>query len=69
MSVVLQVRVAKEGINGTVGGTRVATEVYVDAMCSHPLFQMEKEDFKVWYLAKNNIKHTHMVCYAVLSAA
>uniref|UniRef100_A0A3Q2Z3U1 Rhodanese domain-containing protein n=1 Tax=Hippocampus comes TaxID=109280 RepID=A0A3Q2Z3U1_HIPCM len=41
-----KVRVATEGINGTVGGTCVATEVYVDAMCSHPLFQMEKEDFK-----------------------
>ncbi|KAM9835108.1 thiosulfate sulfurtransferase/rhodanese-like domain-containing protein 2 isoform X2 [Syngnathus typhle] len=41
-----KVRVATEGINGTVGGTRIATELYVDALCSHPLFHMEKEDFK-----------------------
>lgn len=43
----LQVRVATEGINGTVGGTNMATDVYIDAMCSHPLFEMDKEDFKV----------------------
>lgn len=42
-----QVRVATEGINGTVGGTDMATDLYIDAMCSHPLFKMEKEDFKV----------------------
>ncbi|XP_077387378.1 thiosulfate sulfurtransferase/rhodanese-like domain-containing protein 2 isoform X2 [Festucalex cinctus] len=41
-----KVRVATEGINGTVGGTHIATELYVDAMCSHPLFYMDKEDFK-----------------------
>ncbi|XP_057705360.1 thiosulfate sulfurtransferase/rhodanese-like domain-containing protein 2 [Corythoichthys intestinalis] len=41
-----KVRVGTEGINGTVGGTRVATEVYVDAMCSHPHFHMVKKDFK-----------------------
>ncbi|XP_042372223.1 thiosulfate sulfurtransferase/rhodanese-like domain-containing protein 2, partial [Plectropomus leopardus] len=40
------VRVATEGINGTVGGTSVATDVYIDAMRSHPLFKMDKEDFK-----------------------
>lgn len=45
--VVLQVRVATEGINGTVGGTTVATDFYIEAMCSHPLLQMDKEDFKV----------------------
>ncbi|TDH07330.1 hypothetical protein EPR50_G00104980 [Perca flavescens] len=41
-----KVRVATEGINGTVGGTNMATDVYIDAMCSHPLFEMDKEDFK-----------------------
>ncbi|XP_010898736.1 thiosulfate sulfurtransferase/rhodanese-like domain-containing protein 2 [Esox lucius] len=42
-----KVRVATEGINGTVGGTKVATDLYVKAMCSHPIFKiMEKEDFK-----------------------
>lgn len=43
----LQVRVATEGINGTVGGTKMATDIYIDAMCSHPLFKMDKVDFKV----------------------
>ena len=38
---------ATEGINGTVGGTNVSTDVYIDAMLSHPLFKMQKEDFKV----------------------
>lgn len=38
---------ATEGINGTVGGTDVATQLYIEAMCSHPLFRMDKEDFKV----------------------
>ncbi|XP_034038089.1 thiosulfate sulfurtransferase/rhodanese-like domain-containing protein 2 [Thalassophryne amazonica] len=41
-----KVRVATEGVNGTVGGTNVATELYIDAMCSHPLFKMDKADFK-----------------------
>lgn len=41
-----KVRVATEGINGTVGGTKTATDIYIKAMCSHPLFRMEKEDFK-----------------------
>ncbi|XP_061690298.1 thiosulfate sulfurtransferase/rhodanese-like domain-containing protein 2 isoform X2 [Syngnathoides biaculeatus] len=41
-----KVRVATEGINGTVGGTRIAAELYVDAVCSHPLFRMDKDDFK-----------------------
>lgn len=41
-----KVRVATEGINGTVGGTNTATDVYINAMSSHPLFKMGKEDFK-----------------------
>ncbi|CAN9493203.1 unnamed protein product [Ophioblennius macclurei] len=41
-----KIRVATEGINGTVGGTNVATDVYIEAMRSHPLFRMEKDDFK-----------------------
>lgn len=42
-----KVRVATEGINGTVGGNNMATDIYIDAMRSHPLFKMDKEDFKV----------------------
>ncbi|CAJ1059178.1 thiosulfate sulfurtransferase/rhodanese-like domain-containing protein 2 [Xyrichtys novacula] len=41
-----KVRVATEGINGTVGGTNMATDMYIEAMCLHPLFKMEREDFK-----------------------
>ncbi|KAG7518418.1 hypothetical protein JOB18_034050 [Solea senegalensis] len=41
-----KVRVATEGINGTVGGTDVATGIYIDAMRLHPLFRMDNEDFK-----------------------
>ncbi|KAM9850339.1 thiosulfate sulfurtransferase/rhodanese-like domain-containing protein 2 [Aulostomus maculatus] len=41
-----KVRIATEGINGTVGGTNVATDIYIEAMCSHPLFKMDKEYFK-----------------------
>ncbi|XP_056147593.1 thiosulfate sulfurtransferase/rhodanese-like domain-containing protein 2 [Lampris incognitus] len=42
-----KVRVATEGMNGTVGGTKVATAMYIKAMRSHPLFKiMEEEDFK-----------------------
>lgn len=41
-----KVRVATEGINGTVGGTNTATDLYIKAMCSHPVFKMEEEDFK-----------------------
>ena len=51
---------ATEGINGTVGGTNMATDVYIDAMRSHPLFKMDKEDFKV----KNScwmIEYTEML--------
>lgn len=43
-----QVRVATEGINGTVGGTKTATSLYIKAMLAHPIFQvMQVEDFKV----------------------
>ncbi|XP_061832628.1 thiosulfate sulfurtransferase/rhodanese-like domain-containing protein 2 isoform X2 [Nerophis lumbriciformis] len=41
-----KVRVATEGINGTIGGTHVATDLYMQAMRSHPLFNMDIEDFK-----------------------
>lgn len=42
-----KVRVATEGVNGTVGGTQVATDIYIEAMLSHPLFKiMDKADFK-----------------------
>lgn len=42
-----QVRVGTEGINGTIGGTVTATNIYVEAMISHSLFKMDREDFKV----------------------
>ncbi|XP_062984565.1 thiosulfate sulfurtransferase/rhodanese-like domain-containing protein 2 [Elgaria multicarinata webbii] len=43
-----KVRIASEGINGTVGGSKAATGLYIDAMLSHPLFKstLTKEDFK-----------------------
>ncbi|XP_038164252.1 thiosulfate sulfurtransferase/rhodanese-like domain-containing protein 2 [Cyprinodon tularosa] len=41
-----KIRVAAEGINGTVGGTNVATDIYIRAMLSHPVFKMDPEDFK-----------------------
>eukprot|EP00062_Callorhinchus_milii_P013781 gi/632962252/ref/XP_007897204.1/ PREDICTED: thiosulfate sulfurtransferase/rhodanese-like domain-containing protein 2 [Callorhinchus milii] len=42
-----KVRIGTEGINGTIGGCKTATELYIQAMISHPLFQnMSKEDFK-----------------------
>ncbi|XP_024918784.1 thiosulfate sulfurtransferase/rhodanese-like domain-containing protein 2 isoform X2 [Cynoglossus semilaevis] len=41
-----KVRVATEGINGTVGGTDMAIDVYISAMCSFPVFKMDKDDFK-----------------------
>ncbi|XP_055488722.1 thiosulfate sulfurtransferase/rhodanese-like domain-containing protein 2 isoform X1 [Leucoraja erinacea] len=42
-----KVRLSKEGINGTVGGCKMATELYIQTMLSHPLFQnMSMEDFK-----------------------
>ncbi|XP_054842554.1 thiosulfate sulfurtransferase/rhodanese-like domain-containing protein 2 [Eublepharis macularius] len=43
-----KVRIASEGINGTVGGSTTATCLYVDAMLSHPLFKgiLMRDDFK-----------------------
>ncbi|XP_067409592.1 thiosulfate sulfurtransferase/rhodanese-like domain-containing protein 2 [Emydura macquarii macquarii] len=43
-----KVRIASEGINGTVGGSKVATSLYIEAMLSHPLFKtiLCREDFK-----------------------
>lgn len=41
-----KIRVATEGINGTVGGTSVAADIYIEAMCAQPLFTMERDDFK-----------------------
>uniref|UniRef100_A0AAY4CWR9 Thiosulfate sulfurtransferase/rhodanese-like domain-containing protein 2 n=1 Tax=Denticeps clupeoides TaxID=299321 RepID=A0AAY4CWR9_9TELE len=42
-----KVRVATEGINGTVGGTRVSTGLYRRAMLAHPTFRcMQEDDFK-----------------------
>ena len=39
---------ATEGINGTIGGTKVATKSYIKAMRSHPVFKiMDQEDLKV----------------------
>ena len=47
--IVSQVRIATEGINGTVGGSRLATRLYVSAMLSCPPFKdyLCKDDFKV----------------------
>lgn len=44
-----KVRVASEGINGTVGGSKVAINLYVEVMLSQPLFKdvLCQEDFKV----------------------
>ncbi|NXI10299.1 TSTD2 protein, partial [Irena cyanogastra] len=43
-----KVRVASEGINGTVGGSKVATSLYIKVMLSQPLFKdiLCQEDFK-----------------------
>lgn len=40
---------AEEGINGTVAGTPTATDLYIDAMLSHPVLgqAMTKKDFKM----------------------
>lgn len=42
-------RIATEGVNGTVGGSRLATRLYVEAMLSCPLFKgyLCEDDFKV----------------------
>ncbi|XP_040142009.1 thiosulfate sulfurtransferase/rhodanese-like domain-containing protein 2 isoform X2 [Ictidomys tridecemlineatus] len=44
-----KIRIATEGINGTVGGSKLATRLYVEAMLSYPLFKdyLCKEDFKI----------------------
>uniref|UniRef100_A0A8C3QPG2 Thiosulfate sulfurtransferase/rhodanese-like domain-containing protein 2 n=1 Tax=Cyanoderma ruficeps TaxID=181631 RepID=A0A8C3QPG2_9PASS len=43
-----KVRVASEGINGTVGGSKAATSLYIKVMLSQPLFKniLCQEDFK-----------------------
>ncbi|MBN3314161.1 TSTD2 protein, partial [Atractosteus spatula] len=42
-----KIRVATEGINGTLGGSKVATGLYIKAMLSHPVFKiMCLDDFK-----------------------
>ncbi|XP_076143353.1 thiosulfate sulfurtransferase/rhodanese-like domain-containing protein 2 [Alosa pseudoharengus] len=42
-----KVRVATEGINGTVGGSLLGTRLYIRAMMSHPAFKhMSDDDFK-----------------------
>ncbi|XP_056625520.1 thiosulfate sulfurtransferase/rhodanese-like domain-containing protein 2 [Triplophysa dalaica] len=42
-----KIRVATEGINGTIGGTKTATDLYAKAMLSHPTFTiMQAQDFK-----------------------
>jgi predicted sulfurtransferase len=48
-SFVSQIRIATEGINGTVGGSKVATRLYVEVMLSCPLFKdyLSEDDFKV----------------------
>ncbi|KAM5193976.1 thiosulfate sulfurtransferase/rhodanese-like domain-containing protein 2 [Mantella aurantiaca] len=43
-----KIRIATEGINGTVGGSKISTKIYINTMLSHPLFKhnMCLEDFK-----------------------
>ncbi|XP_075459281.1 thiosulfate sulfurtransferase/rhodanese-like domain-containing protein 2 isoform X2 [Ascaphus truei] len=43
-----KIRIAAEGINGTVGGSKLSTKLYINTMLSHPLFRdiMCSEDFK-----------------------
>uniref|UniRef100_A0A8C5M3M2 Thiosulfate sulfurtransferase/rhodanese-like domain-containing protein 2 n=1 Tax=Leptobrachium leishanense TaxID=445787 RepID=A0A8C5M3M2_9ANUR len=43
-----KIRLATEGINGTVGGSKFSTKLYINTMLSHPLFKniMSLEDFK-----------------------
>ncbi|NWR76835.1 TSTD2 protein, partial [Centropus unirufus] len=43
-----KVRVASEGINGTVGGSKAAVSLYIEVMLSQPLFKdiLCREDFK-----------------------
>ncbi|CAH2293663.1 thiosulfate sulfurtransferase rhodanese-like domain-containing 2 [Pelobates cultripes] len=43
-----KIRIATEGVNGTVGGSKLSTKLYINAMLSLPLFKniMSLEDFK-----------------------
>ncbi|XP_056374943.1 thiosulfate sulfurtransferase/rhodanese-like domain-containing protein 2 isoform X2 [Hyla sarda] len=42
-----KIRIASEGINGTVGGSKVSTRLYINTMLLHPLLKhMCLEDFK-----------------------
>ncbi|XP_018410604.1 PREDICTED: thiosulfate sulfurtransferase/rhodanese-like domain-containing protein 2 isoform X1 [Nanorana parkeri] len=43
-----KIRIATEGINGTVGGSKISTNIYINTMLSHPLFKdsMFRADFK-----------------------
>lgn len=43
-----KIRIATEGINGTVGGSKIATRLYVEVMLSCPLFKgyLCEDDFK-----------------------
>ncbi|XP_063770311.1 thiosulfate sulfurtransferase/rhodanese-like domain-containing protein 2 [Pseudophryne corroboree] len=43
-----KIRIASEGINGTVGGSKISTKLYINTILSHPLFKhsMCLEDFK-----------------------
>ncbi|XP_063953441.1 thiosulfate sulfurtransferase/rhodanese-like domain-containing protein 2 [Lytechinus pictus] len=42
-----KIRIAREGLNGTVGGALSNTQKYIEAVMSHPCFTgMKKEDFK-----------------------
>lgn len=57
---------ATEGINGTVGGTVAATQLYISAMCSHPRFRMDEEDFKVQYVSHFFVNAATMIHSVVL---
>ena len=44
----MKIRLATEGLNGTVGGSVEATNLYIKAVRNHPLFiEMTALDFKV----------------------
>ena len=48
-----------EGINGTVGGSVLATDIYIKTMCAHALFNsMEEDDFKVRWRSQNQCSHS-----------
>lgn len=58
-----KVRVASEGINGTVGGSCVSTELYIQAMCSSPVFNMSSDDFKMSEGGADNFKELKVGVY------